>query len=226
MKRFYLITILLFSQLVYSQEIIPEKPDYKKIEKEIKNKKSAYYYPVLMQRFREADSSFTLEEKRHLYYGYTFQPGYSPYKINPYQDSIQAVIQKDTLIESDYPVLLRFADSLLVDDPFNLRALNVKLFVFDHYSDMHNFFLTIQRMNAIFDAILSSGDGTSKKTALYVIAVSHEYEVLGLIGFEFGGQQSLIEHYDYLTVKENQYTIDGLYFDVSPCLKHLDLMFK
>ena len=226
MKRFYLITILLFSQLVYSQEFIPEKPDYKKIGKEIKNKKSVYYYPVLMQRFLEADSSFTLEEKRHLYFGYTFQPGYSPYAIKPYQDSIRAVNQKDTLMESDYRMLLGFADSLLVDDPFNLRALNVKLFVYDHGADMHSFFLTIQRMNAIFDAILSSGDGTSKKTAFYVIAVSHEYDVLDFIGFDFGGQQSLIEHYDYLTVKENQYGIDGLFFDISPCLKHLDLMFK
>jgi len=38
--------------------------------------------------------------------------------------------------------------------------------------------------------------------------------------------QSLIEHYDYLTVAKNDAKIEGLYFDVSPCLNSMSNMFK
>ena len=31
-----------------------------------------------------------------------------------------------------------------------------------------------------------------------------------ILGFQFGGTQSLIEHYDYLTLSENQAKIEGL----------------
>jgi hypothetical protein len=222
MQRYILIILLALCQLVYSQEITLAKPNYKKISKEIKSKKSGFYYPDLMQRYLNSDSTFTLEQKRHLYYGYTFQPEYSPYTVRPYQDSIRVINRKDTLVEADYRALLRFADTLLAIDPFNLRALNTRLFVYDHEGDDQDFLLTLPRMNAIFDAIMSSGDGTSKETAFYVINVSHEYDILGYIGFNFGGQQSLVEHYDYLTVKKNQYGLSGLYFDISPCLKHLN----
>ena len=65
-----------------------------------------------------------------------------------------------------------------------------------------------------------------KKEAFYVIYTSHEYDLLNILGFQFGGSQSLIEHYDYLTLAENEAKIEGLYFDVSPCLNSMSKMFK
>jgi len=45
--------------------------------------------------------------------------------------------------------------------------------------------------------------------------------LLDILGFQFGGSQSLIGHYDYLTVQPNEADIEGVYFDVSPCLGSL-----
>jgi len=55
----------------------------------------------------------------------------------------------------------------------------------------------------------------SKETALTVIYVSDEYEMLEVLGFKFGGQQALIKDgYDELQLEENPYGITYFYFDV------------
>ncbi len=82
------------------------------------------------------------------------------------------------------------------------------------------------QMNVIIDALLSSGDGLEKESAFYVTYISHEYDLIKILGFEFGGQQSLIDHYDYLKIEENPEDVGGFYFDISPCLNSMADMFK
>jgi hypothetical protein len=226
MKPYLLLILLSLCQIAFSQEANFEKPNYKKIGKEIKSKGSGYFYPNLMQRYQNSDSTLNIEEKRHLYYGYTFQPEYLPYGKSAYNDSLKAILSNPELDSAGYDAVLKYSDSLLNHNPFDVRALNNKLNVYDYRKNDSEAIKYMIRLNIIFDAILSSGDGTTKETAFYVIAVSHEYDVLHIIGFNFGGQQSLVEHYDYLTVKKNQYGIDGFYFDISPCLKHLHDFYK
>ena len=61
----------------------------------------------------------------------------------------------------------------------------------------------------------------SKEEAFYVIDVSHEYNILDMLGLPYGGSQHLTEHYDYLSLGENNANLEGLYFDVSRCLSTL-----
>ncbi|MCW8981765.1 MAG: DUF4919 domain-containing protein, partial [Altibacter sp.] len=96
---------------------------------------------------------------------------------------------------------------------------------FEQKMEKANFEKTYVRMSTVFDALLSSGNGVSKEEAFYVIYTSHEYDLLNLLGFQFGGMQQLIEHYDYLTVAKNEAGIEGFYFDVSPCLNAMSKMF-
>lgn len=226
MKRYLLILLLIMNQVVYSQDYEPKKPDYKKIGKAVNSKSSKYCYPSLMKRYLKSDSTFSLNERRHLYYGYTFQSGYNPYGFSAFNDSIRAILNKDSLVRTDYDRILIFTDSLLLLNPFDVKALNNRLLVYDYREDENEFMKNVIKLNVIFDAILSSGDGMTPETAFYVIETHHEYEVLNLLGFKFGGQQSLIGTSDYLTVRNNQYMIEGFYFDVSPCLKHLGMKFK
>lgn len=79
------------------------------------------------------------------------------------------------------------------------------------------------KIRLLTDAILSSGDGLTEESAFYVINIPQEYDILNMIGFEFGGSQSLIKTNDYLTVKENPANIKGLYFDISPRLAKINL---
>lgn len=227
MKQALVVLLMLWSMLSgYAQTFYFEKPDYEAIEKVIKDKRSDFYYPKLMERYRQADSTMTLEEKRHLYYGYSFQPAYSPYNRSDVADSLREVLQKDEHTNADLKHIIKYAGLLLVDNPFDLRAVNYQLYALEKLGKQAEFEGRLNQMNVIIDALLSSGDGLKKESAFYVIYTTHEYDLLNILGFEFGGQQSLIEHYDYLKVAENPSQVEGLYFDVSPCLNSLNKMFR
>ncbi len=214
-------TLLLTSSHLFAQNLKLERPNYSKIEKTIKKDQSELYYPKLMQRFLDSDTGMSLEEKRHLYYGFSFQPDYAPYGHSDYEDSLNSILEKGSPNEQEYEKMIRFADSALLYNPFNNRVINAQLVAYEKLGNTDSFDKKLNQMRIIFDALFSSGDGRSKKTAFYVIYTSHEYDLLNVLDFEFGGGQSLIEHYDYLKVAPNSYGIEGLYFDVSPCLNSL-----
>lgn len=215
------LSFLLVSSLSLAQQWVFEKPNYADIEKNIALQGSNLFYSNLMARFNLADTTMSLEEKRHLYYGYTFHSNYSPYGSSTYRDSVSAIYRKDSLVADDYQLMIAFCDSMLQANPFDFQALGSKVYAYDQQGDTTKAFENLKRMSFIVDAIVSSGDGVSKETAFYVIQTSHEYFLLDILGFQFGGSQSLIGHYDYLTVQPNEADIEGVYFDVSPCLGSL-----
>jgi len=226
-KQLLVVLILLLSMTLFSQNNIDIKsPDYKKIEKEISNKESDYYYPKLLTKYMISDTTMTLKEKRYLYYGYAFQDSYSPYGHSDFYDSLRTVLNNEKHSDEDLLKIIEFSDSVLVENPFDLRAINYQLYAFEKLEKEIEFDKKMNQMRIIVDALLSSGDGLKEETAFYVIETSHEYALLNILGFEFGGEQRLIEHYDYLVVKNNSQEINGFYFDVSPCLNSLENMFK
>lgn len=220
-----LFSLIFFISFSNAQQEIIGKPNYKKIKKNIEKKKSNFYYPKLMERFTAADTTMTIEEKRHLYYGYINEDNYSPYGRSSYGDSLRAVLKKPNHSEEDISKVKEFSESLLIEKPFDFNAMNYLLYAFETQKDTINFNKTIDKVNILLDALFSSGDGKEKETAFYVIETSHEYFLLNVLGYEFGGMQSLIKHYDYLEVTENESGIEGLYFDVSPCLNSLSKTF-
>jgi hypothetical protein len=226
MKKILLFVLFINWIHLYSQETKIEAPDYKKIESEIKEKTSEFYYPKLVDKFNAADTTMTLKEKRHLYYGFTFQKKYSPYSISKQSEKLRPLIAKEKLSNKDYEEIIKLSDLILNDNPFDLRTLNYKTHCLKQLNKETELEKVIIKMNIIMDALMSSGDGISKETAFYVINTSNEYDLLNMLGFSFGGEQSLIEHYDYLKLDENQYNIPGFYFDVSPSLNYLSNDFK
>ena len=221
-----IVTIFIISNS-FSQEIKFERPKYKKISKEIKKKKSKFYYKKLFDRYSNGDTTFNLNEKRHLYYGYSFQEKYSPYGSSTYTDSLTIFYEKDTLTEFDLKKIIKFSLLIIDEAPFDLRALNNLSYSYYRLGNIGLGNLYNYKSLLIVDAIMSSGDGISEKSAFYVIYISHEYDLLEALGFGFGGEQSLlISGFDYLTLQDNEFGIEGLYFEISRSLEHLNLMFK
>lgn len=197
-------------------------PDYKLIEKNIKDSSSDLYYPKLMERYKNGDSTLTRDEKRHLYYGYVFQPIYNPVDTSLYNKSMMETLSKGSFSTADLGKVLTDADALLAEDPFNLRAMNAKLLVLAQHDNVDEYKKVIQQRKIVLEAVLSSGDGITKKTAFYVTKVSHEYDLLGLFGYKFGGKDKLIDrHYNYLSLAENRFGIDGLFFEITPTLNYM-----
>ena len=226
MKNVLVLAFFLLTNGTFGQDWKFERPSYKQIEKNISKKKSNLNYSELMQRFEAGDTTMTLEEKRHLYFGYTFHKKYSPYGRSDYSDSVRLIVRKDSLDSGDLDKIIEFGNLALKDYPFDLGTMSYMLYAFSEKQEITSLKLMINQANIIFDTILSSGDGATEKTAFYVIDTSHEYELLKVIGLRYAGSQSLIKHYDYLTVAENEASIEGLYFDVSPCLNSLTKSLK
>lgn len=213
---FFFITFLSNAQ---EQKFV--KPDYNQIEKAIINSSSNLYYPKLMDRFTKGDSTMTIEEKTHLYYGYTFQDAYSPYGSAKDQDKLFEILRKQNYSDDDYSKIVQYCDNILKEYPFDLRILNYQIYALEKTGPEERVKIKVTQLKAIIDAILSTGKGVEKSDPIYVISVSHEYDILDILGFKYGGSQSLIDRCDYLTLAENEYKIAGLYFDVSASLNSM-----
>ncbi|QCX39936.1 DUF4919 domain-containing protein [Aureibaculum algae] len=227
MKKILLPIILVFCfSLGFSQNLSIKKPNYNQIKKNISQNNSTLFYPKLLEKFSNADTTMTLKEKRHLYYGFIYQKNYSPYTRSDYNDSLRITLRKKKYETVDLKNIIKYSDSVLKHNPFNLNAINYKIYADKQIKDSIGLIKDYTKMRIITDAMLSSGDGHSKETAYYVISPTHEYSLIKLLGYEFGGKQSLIDHFDYLTLKENEFLIEGLYFDVSASLNHMNSLFN
>lgn len=226
MKKIFLYILLLGITVGFAQNSSIKKPDYDKIKNNITQKNSNLYYPKLLEKFNNADTTMTLKEKRHLYYGFIHQKNYSPYTRSDYTDSLRITLKKKNYNPKDLKNIVKFSDSLLRHNPFSIKAINYKIYAEKQMNDSINLLKDYTKMRIVTDAMLSSGDGRSKETAFYVISPTHEYSLLSLLGYKFGGEQSLIDHFDYLTLAENDEGLKGLYFDVSASLNHMNNLFR
>jgi hypothetical protein len=226
MKKIFLLVLIFASIISFSQDQEFNKPNYDVIKKEIKDVNSVYYYPKLKKKYDSGDFTMSPEEKRHLYYGFVFQADYSTEYTSKNRDRFVEILQKKELNEVDYDQIISYGDSILKTSPFDLRVLNYQNIAFEKRGINNRMIKSSAQMGIITNAILSTGDGLTEKSAFYVTTISHEYDILNIIGFEFGGSQSLIKTCDYLTVKENSDKIKGLYFDISPSLAKLNINFS
>ena len=222
MKKAILILGFLFMLplIGLAQDLDIEKVNFKKIKKEIRKKKSPYYYPVLYQRYLDLDTSLSVLEFRYLYYGYSFQDAYNPYGTPELRDSLISYLQREDPLQAEIEVSARIAAKLLRESSFRLRETFIAAVSFELAGNekMSAFYYFIFERQV--EAILSSGDGLTQETAFAVIYIPDEYEILEVLGFTFGGDQSLLHgNYDLLRLGANPYGVTELYFDVNSLIE-------
>ncbi len=120
---------------VEAQDDFFEAPDFKAIKHNVTEPSSPYFYPRLLQKYLLAETELNLEESRHLYFGFIYQPEYVPVDTSAYNSLLAETISKPSFSETDHGRVLQYSDALLQEDPFNLRALNAKLLVYAQQDD-------------------------------------------------------------------------------------------
>ena len=129
-----LIFIFSFISLVVvssnAQDEFFSAPDYSQIKRNVKESASSYYFPKLMEKYIAGDEKMTFEEGRHLYFGFIYQPQYMPIDTSSYNAQLAQVLSRKSFSPTDYANILEYSNALLLEDPFNLRALNAKLLVY------------------------------------------------------------------------------------------------
>ena len=220
-----LITLLILTTLQgYAQDDeFFEAPDYRQIERNVKEHSSSYYYPKLLEKYLNSEAAMTPEEGRHLYFGYVYQPNYLPADTSRYNRLLADVLSSQSISANDYTQILQYSDALLEEDPFNLRALNARMLVYAQQNDAEAYKAIARKRRIVQDAIVGTGDGMSEKTAFYVIKVSHEYDILPFMGFTFGGEDKILKGHkvNYLSLGKNRFGVERVYFNIKPVFEHV-----
>ena len=215
--------VLLLSLAGYSQEENYREPDYQKIKQQVNNEDSDFYYPRLFKRYQNNDTTLQHKHYRMLYYGYLFQPEYTPSQSSPYSDSLRAIYEKDSLEKADFSKIIQFERQVLKKDPFSLRDLNTLAYAHAQKNEKVMTTRLDYKINLLIETILSSGDGLEEESAWHVTEPSHERDILNVLGFQPAGEESMRgEGFDYIRVKKNKYGIEGFYFNVGQILQYKD----
>lgn len=208
--------MLLTASSLIAQEI--QAPDYREIRSSIQNAKGPNYYPQLMRRYLENDTTLTMEQYRALYYGFTLQEDFVPYQ----QERQKLFDVRRELVKSNgskkvCPEAIKISKEALDDNPFDLLAISTLAFSYLQLNDTVSYNLWNDKQNSLLDAIVSSGDGEDIESAIHVINIEHEYEVLNRMGLQILSDSLCSDKVEYLKVLPNAEDVPGLYFNFGAC---------
>jgi hypothetical protein len=218
-RKIMLAALFLMGISAFAQENTFKIPDYKTIEKEIKDKNSSYYYPKLMERYVSNDTLLSNEEYQHLYLGYVFQPKYSAFWRSPDEKKLREFYGKEQLDTKDYDEIIKLANHSLSDFPFDLKQLNFLSYIYHLKGDDKAAKMASLKFHSILNAIFSTGDGKKCETGFHVILVEHEYLMLNVFEIE-PNSQALVGNCDYLSFEKGKYKVDGIYFNIEKMLEN------
>lgn len=212
--------IAILSMLLTSLPIMSQKeyksPQYGIIKQEIFDENSDYFYPNLVKKYLQGDSSLTIKHLRYLYYGFTFNPGFEPDKESRYRDQIMVYLRKEKLTDEELQKFISICEETLKDLPFDIRTLNILAFAYKMNNNIVMSDITTFKKDMILKAIESTGDGKTEKTAFHVIDRSHEYDLINEHGLRFATESNTQDpRVEYLLVTQNEKGIRGYYFDIS-----------
>lgn len=217
MKKLAL-AILAITGCISAQAQEVSAPDYREIRTSIQNNKSPNYYPRLMRRYVENDTTLTIEQYRALYYGFTLQEDYVPYQQE--HKALLDVRKRIVDTAGDTKVCaeaIKISQNALEDNPFDLLAISTMAFSFQQLKDTLSYARWNDKQNMLLDAIISSGDGEDETSAIHVISIEHEYEVINRLGLQIETDSLCNDHIEFLKVLPNVEDVRGVYFDFGAC---------
>ncbi|MFI3295371.1 MAG: DUF4919 domain-containing protein [Rikenellaceae bacterium] len=222
MKK-YLVALLAITAWIscIAQEKNP--PDWNNIEFEVNNPSSEYYYPRLMERYVVADTSLTLDEYYHLYYGYVFQPSYKPLLRYPESDSLDNLFShRSSISYNTFIKASKYANELVKKSPFSLRDINLLAYTLDNLDQKEAAAREMRKLQMLQQVILSTGSGLKEKSPYYIVLPSNGDDIIGLKGLTM--VKSIICSADIVFIQVSDMPKDmkkykGFYFDISQVYK-------
>ena len=216
-------TSLLSAQL---QEDAIEAPDMEEMQAQINDPSSPLYYPVLMQRYLDNDTTLNLAEYRCLYIGYSFQEDYNPYRVVEHTDRLKELYANSDYNEFVCDSIIKYARLAIDDFPFDLRQMNMLVYAYRCKGDKVQEALWSYKLKSIVDAILSKGDGQTQESAWFVIYPAHEYDIINRLGLTVTSYVFEKPYFDHLKVDTNPFKVEGYFFNVSRVLTVFEQKYK
>lgn len=223
MKKIFTLLLILCATGFSATAQDTYRPDYNKIARDIADKNSDFYYPELMERYAKADTSMTLEQRRHFYYGYAF------YQTNKNAEGAgEAILQLQELLTkpnptlADYESVITYSNAVLAYLPFSITVKQYKEFCLQKLGRNSEAINERAQTEMIIDAILSSGDGKTVQNSIHVVNAENEFEMVKVIGYRPQSQEYITNgEVDYIVLSQNLYGTDGLFFEVAQVPKEV-----
>lgn len=214
----FLMGFLSLSVTAFAQETL--EIDYPTIKEYVTNHPTEFQ--ELMQRFEANDSLLTRQDYATLYYGFSFTPAYRG-SMNIYADFFE--LAKQQKYEEAYSA----AQKHLEKTPISLKLLyNLYELGSLLQKDSEETRGYAKRYVALLTTISLSGDGKSEETAIKVICVADEYEMMRMF-YRVGElkSQALINNCDLMKFESSEYFPGTeLYFDISRSLEYTSELFN
>lgn len=202
-----------------------KKVDFDHIRDVIRNPENIYYYPKLMKAYNSDDTTLTIEAWRNLYYGYTFQEDYNPFRESVFSNVVEQLYYKQPHSRAECDSIEKYAELSLNDNMFDLNQMNFYIYVLKEKKKHARAAVCQYRLDRLIAAIMSSGRGT-KEEPWVVIAPEHEYNIINFLGFVATEHETLDGGIDYIKVQPVAgKNTDGFYFDISRMMQIAALKF-
>jgi hypothetical protein len=214
------VILLVLSSIIYCNAFSQTAlhVDIQKIEEQTKDITSANYYPTLLNRFIEADTTLSNKQLHFIYYGKFSQSFYRPY------DPVEGQVDMYTSIEQkEFNAALIYGKRAFDLDPLDLKTL-FGLSLCHHYlnneKEMNKFLWCYY---SLISVILESGNGNSIENAMVVMSVSDEQEIINSLHKKIKKQKFLQETTDLVYLEKSQDKslnfLKKLYFNIELPLK-------
>ncbi|MBQ8543558.1 MAG: DUF4919 domain-containing protein [Alistipes sp.] len=231
MKRFFqILTVALLLPLISLAKI----PDEDDILRKIIDRASPYYYPTLLERYRNLEQ-LNEDEYHYLYYGYAYNENYKPLAGCKALDDLillMATIDTERPDKEEITEIISVCQDALMFDPFNPTVLNMMIFAYGNCGDREKEQAYYRHMNGILETIKSSGDGRGEKYPMHIIMFSHATDLVASLGVEHRKAEIISRKVEYIPLTEPRKVPDGkikgFYFDYSRIYRNKpeDVTFK
>ncbi len=202
------------SALAADNKNTTRKVDFDHVKEVISNPNSIYYYPKLLQSFNSNDTVMTVEAYRNLYYGYTFQEDYNPFRESVYTTKVEQLYYKQPHTRAECDSIDKYASLALKDNIFDMNQMQFFIFVLKEKKKHARVAIRQFRLNRLVAAIMSSGKGT-KEEPWVVIAPEHEYNIVNFLGYVAIDHRDEGNGIEYVAVERKEgKNVEGFYFDV------------
>ena len=226
MKHLFLIISLMLAGAAAVSAQLPferlkrEKPDLEKIQKEITDRSSKYFYPALMKEYLSNDTTMTLDKYRRLYLGYMFQEDYDPYRPSPAPEMNSNLYRTTNPTGAQCEEIISNARTALANNPFDLRQMSAMITALDILGQKDLAKIWQYKLNHLLMTIVSTGTGEDEERAWYIIEPQHEYVLLNMMGYQVTNHLFYDPSYEYLTVVDvASEKKGGFYFNLEPLLQ-------
>ena len=185
------IIYLIFTTSLFAQmnSVEYNTPDYIGIKDLISDQYTESYYPKLMERMKQCDTTLTIEEYKFLYYGYIFQPEFSIFHMPSSQESeLEKYYKRISIRKKSYDNIITLINQILENDPFYIRGINYLGYVLHLKGEEEESVKRSLQLVNLVNVILSSGNGESPETGYHVINVEHEYVIMNYLQAAYGMQ--------------------------------------